>query len=70
MTKTFAVHHCDLCTDHKQMPDNTLPVGWIRVSIENPNLDRSWFERDICDSCLKLIEKAKKLVGALGALPS
>jgi hypothetical protein len=47
---------CDLCggTCSTQSVADT---KWIEISIENKHLDRDWFEKHVCPSCVAAILK-------------
>lgn len=45
---------CDLC-GNKEVADK-LPASWMKVNLENPQLDRSFFEKAICPVCIRKIK--------------
>ena len=46
---------CDLCGTAKTVADWDMPKGWVVVVLENPYVDRDFYDRHVCDSCAKQI---------------
>lgn len=48
---------CDLCGRTETGAEK--PAGWVRISVEDSMLDRMFHDKDICESCVKSIERRK-----------
>jgi hypothetical protein len=53
--KRMNLYVCNLCAVDTSCA--IVPPGWIELSIEDSNLDRSWKEMHICPSCMKAINQ-------------
>lgn len=53
--KTIKEWCCDLCFTTRRVEQNTKPTGWADISIENPQCDRSFTDKCVCDACIKMI---------------
>ena len=59
--KAIYTWNCDLCrTEAKSFSDKTGPRGWIKFIVEDPNVERSFFDKCVCPSCIESIVKAKQ----------
>jgi len=51
---------CDICGAGKTVDKNKNPEGWVKISIEDSYEERCWHDKVVCESCLSLIDKARK----------
>lgn len=53
--QTIKKWKCDLCGISKIEENNTKPSGWIKLSYETPQSERSFIDKCICVDCVKYI---------------
>jgi ribosomal protein L37AE/L43A len=58
MIKNKQIWTCDLCGNDKTT-ESTPPAGWITITLENTYSDRTFFDRHICNFCVKEIVKKR-----------
>lgn len=52
---TEAKWSCDLCSTTKTAKPGETPKGWVKICLENPYVDRDFYDKTVCDSCVSLI---------------
>ena len=53
---------CDICSNTaEEKGASTLPLGWVKVVIENRYVDRDFTDKHVCKSCVgEIVMMAKK----------
>lgn len=46
---------CDLCSRNVEVSDVVLPGGWVKLTLDDLMIDRSWHDVHVCESCAKRI---------------
>lgn len=46
---------CDLCGTTKTVAEGYTPKDWVIVGLENPFVERDFYDRHVCDRCAKII---------------
>ena len=49
---------CDLCGRKEEVSGGESPSGWVTITIDSLYVDREWFDRILCGSCISKIKTA------------